>query len=76
MVYLYSRNRHGQKVGKYYSCCPCRQPKTTTTTTTTNAPSGGCFPSTSRIQLKNGKLLPMSELQIGDKIQTGKKNSF
>ena len=46
---------------------------TTTTTTTTPSPSSssGCFPSESRVKLENGKLVAMSELQIGDKIQTG-----
>ena len=46
---------------------------TTTTTTTTPSPSSssGCFPSESRVKLENGKSATMSELQIGDKIQTG-----
>ena len=67
-------------MGHHFDCCQCRTEPTTTTTTTTattttttKAPSGGgCFHSTLRVQLKNGKLLPMSELQKGDKVQTGR----
>ena len=42
--------------------------------TTTPPPSGGggCFPSTTRVTLENGKSVTVSELQIGDKVQTGK----
>ena len=45
----------------------------TTTTTATPSPSSssGCFPSESRVKLENGESVTMSELQIGDKIQTG-----
>ena len=32
----------------------------------------GCFPATSVINLENGKLVTMSELQVGDKVKTGK----
>ena len=32
---------------------------------------GGCFPSSARVNLPNGKVISMSELQIGDKVQTG-----
>ena len=32
-----------------------------------------CFPSTAKVNLQNGKTLTMSELQIGDKVQTGRK---
>ena len=35
-------------------------------------PPSHCFPSVAKTKLKNGKLVPMSELQIGDKVQTGK----
>ena len=31
-----------------------------------------CFPSTVRVSLENGKSVTMSELQVGDKVQTGK----
>ena len=31
-----------------------------------------CFPSMSKIKLENGKIIPMSELQTGDRVQTGK----
>ena len=30
-----------------------------------------CFPATARLTLENGKSITMSELQIGDKVQTG-----
>ena len=43
----------------------------TTTTTPSPSSSSGCFPSESRVKLENGKSVTMSELQIGDKIQTG-----
>ena len=39
-------------------------------------PSGGCFPSTARVTLKNGKSITMSELQTGDKVQTGRGIGF
>ena len=32
-----------------------------------------CFPSTARVSLENGESVMMSELQIGDKVQTGKE---
>ena len=31
----------------------------------------GCFPSAARVKLDNGKSVRMSELQVGDLIQTG-----
>ena len=36
----------------------------------------GCFPSLAKVKLENGKSLAMSELQIGDKVQTGKQILF
>ena len=39
------------------SCCGCQEV---------------CFPSSARISLENGKKVTMSELQIGDRVQTGK----
>ena len=30
-----------------------------------------CFPSTAKVNLENGKSVRMSELQVGDKVQTG-----
>ena len=62
-----------------YSCCggcttiPYR---TTTTTTTTRAPPPPerpkfCFPSNAKVNLENGKSVTMSELKIGDLVQTG-----
>ena len=32
-----------------------------------------CFPSISTLQLKNGKVVKMSELQIGDQVKTGNR---
>lgn len=32
---------------------------------------GGCFPSSERVTLRNGKTVIMSELQVGDKVQIG-----
>ena len=56
---------------------PTTSTTTTTTTTTTAAPSGGgCFPSASKVKLKNGKSVMMSGLQIGDQVQTGTVAGF
>ena len=55
-------------------------PSTTTTTTTTTTtpptthpppPTTSCFPSIAKVKLQNGKSITMSELQIGDQVQTG-----
>ena len=32
----------------------------------------GCFPAASKVSLENGKSVTMSELQVGDKVKTGK----
>ena len=40
------------------NCCTCTGKKT-------------CFPSSARVSLENGKTVRMSELQIGDRVQTG-----
>ena len=34
--------------------------------------SSGCFPSVARVSLENGKSVSMSELQKGDRVQTGR----
>ena len=50
------------------------QTTTTTTkkpTTTTKKRKPPCFPSTARVSLENGKSVIMSELQVGDRAQTG-----
>ena len=39
------------------SCCDCKKPK--------------CFPSTSKVKLANGKSVTMSEVKLGDQVQTG-----
>ena len=44
----------------FTSCCDCGEKN--------------CFPSTSKIKLANGKSVMMSELQLGDQVQTG--NTF
>ena len=33
--------------------------------------SSSCFPSEAKVQIENGKSVVMSELQIGDRVQTG-----
>ena len=33
-----------------------------------------CFPSVAKVKVENGKSVTMSELQIGDRVQTGKKS--
>ena len=37
--------------------------------------STSCFPAIATVQLENGNLVTMSELQIGDRVKTG-KHSF
>ena len=32
---------------------------------------GACFPSMAKVKLENGKTVTMSELQTGDRVQTG-----
>ena len=34
-------------------------------------PPSKCFPSKTQIKLENGKIVTMSELKTGDKVQTG-----
>ena len=48
-------------------CRYCHNPIPKYQTTTTKP----CFPSTARVNLQNGKTVAMSELQIGDSVQTG-----
>ena len=38
----------------------------------TDSGGGGCFPSVARVQLEHGKSILMSELQTGDRVQTGR----
>ena len=40
-------------------CCKCQKKKKV------------CFPAAARVSLENGKHIKMSELQIGDRVQTG-----
>ena len=35
-----------------------------------------CFPSAAKVTLKNGKLVKMSELKTGDKVQTGNEEKI
>ena len=59
-VYYYCKNMCWPDV---FSCCDCVKRETPR-----------CFPSTSKVNLENGKSVPMSDLQLGDQVQTGKKN--
>ena len=34
-----------------------------------------CFPSTATVNLENGRRVKMSELQVGEKVQTGMKSA-
>ena len=43
------------------------------TTTTPPPPSKPCFPLNAKVKVENGKSVQMSELQIGDRVQTGMK---
>ena len=48
-----------------YRCCTCSPPSS-------SSDSGeGCFPSFAKVNLENGKSVTMSELQVGDRVQTG-----
>ena len=49
---------------RHYECCNCPPPPPP-------PPSSACFPSFARVILDNGKWISMSELQPGDKVQTG-----
>ena len=43
------------------SCCDCQEQ------------TKKCFPSTSKVNLANGRSVKMSELKLGDQVQTGNK---
>ena len=43
----------------------------TTTTIAPPPPPPSCFPSMAKIKLENGVSITMSELQVGDQVQTG-----
>ena len=49
-----------------YECKTCPPPPPPA-----NTGGDDCFPSAARVSLENGKSVMMSELQIGDKVQTG-----
>ena len=51
----FSCKRHHYPLWGKPHCCECH----------------GCFPSASSVSLENGESVAMSQLQIGDKIQTG-----
>ena len=68
-----------------YFCCFCdgeSTTSTTTSTTTTTKPpppppaKNKCFPSTARVTLKDGKTVTMSQLKIGDQVQTGMADCY
>ena len=55
-----------------FYCCTCLDEVTPTTTAAPPLPSSPpCFPSHAKMSLKNGNTVMMSELQIGDQVQTG-----
>ena len=54
------------KCGDTYHCCVAPPPPPPP------PPQEKCFPSSARVILENGKSVTMSELQIGDRVQTGK----
>ena len=66
--------------GSTYHCCTGTPTATTTTTRTPTAssppatgnPPSTCFPSAATVILEDGQSVTMSDLQIGDKVQTGK----
>ena len=39
-------------------------------------PSSGCFPAGARISLESGESLTMSQLQTGNRVQTGMEKSY
>ena len=47
-----------------------------TTTPPPPPPSSSCFPSTATVNLENGKTVTMSELQVGNKVQTGMESAM
>ena len=55
-----SNRNHGAVCGLNYNrddCCTYPEP--------------ACFPASARVSLENGKSIQMSELKVGDKVQTG-----
>ena len=58
--------------------CPPYPPLPTTTPPQTTTPEAdcdeNCFPSAANVLLENGKTITMSELQTGDRVQTGMKS--
>ena len=55
-----------------WDCCdkgtPCPE---SSSSSSSSSSGGGCFPSTAKVKLENGKSQLMSELHAGDKVQTG-----
>ena len=49
---------HGYHSDDGWYCCACNP----------------CFPAAARLSLESGETLPMSELEVGDKVQTGMKS--
>ena len=58
--------------GNTYHCCVAPPPPPPPPTTTTTAAVSTCFPSAARVTLENGQSVTMSQLQVGDRVQTGK----
>ena len=70
----YTVDIFGPSVRYIYYCCDCPPPPPpppTTTTTPSPAPPPGCFPATAKVNHGNGKPVTMSEVKIGDQVQTG-----
>ena len=49
--------------GVVYECCQCRPPPP--------PKSSSCFPSFAKVMIENGKMITMSDLQLGDRLETG-----
>ena len=59
--------------GVFTGCCKCDSSPPSPPPPQKNNP---CFPGTAQVILETGKSVTMSELQIGDKVQTGMKHQF
>ena len=62
--------------GVHTSCCECPPPPPPPPPPSGKKNNNGCFPGTAQVILETGKSATMSELQIGDKVQTGMKHRF
>ena len=53
-------------VTSYHCCHSCPTPPPPPSSS-----GGGCFPSSATVSIENGKSISMSNLQVGDRVQTG-----